>query len=190
MSARKDQNCAMIGNIRQNFAQCVFNHQAYEFAANREKCKRIFFRLLDLLLIAFSLFALVDHGQTIWLNTIGQYAIVIEIVLQFVQWSIGAENSPERYERTAREYLILREEYKTLLADLKDGNINNSDGQKRWCHITEKYSVVSKLAPQTTRRDYKKAQKHLMTNGSVSRQAEAYTWSDDEIDKFLPRELR
>jgi len=54
--------------------------------------------------------------------------------------------------------------------------------------LQREYQVISDLAPQTGPREYVEAQKRLNKRGEV--QGEEFTWSDDEIDWFLPEKLR
>jgi hypothetical protein len=53
--------------------------------------------------------------------------------------------------------------------------------------LQEQYQIIASLSPQTNSDDYQKAQKTLLGK-TVS--DEEFTWSDSEIDRFLPRELR
>jgi hypothetical protein len=54
--------------------------------------------------------------------------------------------------------------------------------------LQREYQVISDLAPQTGPKEYTEAQKRLNKRGEV--QGEEFTWSDDEIDWFLPESLR
>ena len=49
------------------------------------------------------------------------------------------------------------------------------------------YSSIGESSPTTTRKDYSKAQKSL---GLGNNSDEEFTWSKEEINKFLPSELR
>ena len=46
--------------------------------------------------------------------------------------------------------------------------------------------MIGKFSPATTGDDYSSAQKKL----GLKNQGEAFTWSNEEIDRFLPEELR
>lgn len=50
----------------------------------------------------------------------------------------------------------------------------------------EEYKMIGKFSPATTGDDYSSAQKKL----GLKNQGEAFTWSNEEIDRFLPEELR
>ena len=54
--------------------------------------------------------------------------------------------------------------------------------------LQTEYQVISDLAPQTGTKEYAEAQKRLHTAGASGE--EHYTWSDAEINQFLPENLR
>jgi hypothetical protein len=54
--------------------------------------------------------------------------------------------------------------------------------------LQREYQVISDLAPQTGSKECTKAQKRLNKRGAT--QGEEFTWSDEEIDWFLPEYLR
>lgn len=54
--------------------------------------------------------------------------------------------------------------------------------------LQREYQIISDLAPQTGPKEKTEAQKRLNKRGEV--QGEEFTWSDDEIDWFLPENLR
>ena len=53
--------------------------------------------------------------------------------------------------------------------------------------LQEQYQIVSSLSPQTNYNDYKKAQLALLGK-KVSN--EEFTWSEEEINRFLPKDLK
>ena len=54
--------------------------------------------------------------------------------------------------------------------------------------LQKEYQIICELAPQTGGAEYTEAQKRLNKKGAVA--GEEFTWSDKEIDWFLPEELR
>jgi len=51
----------------------------------------------------------------------------------------------------------------------------------------QQYSNIGKYSPTTAYEDYQEAQKGLGLKGSSD---EEFTWSDEEINRFLPKKLR
>jgi hypothetical protein len=54
--------------------------------------------------------------------------------------------------------------------------------------LKEEYKFICEIAPQTNRKEYYEAQKRL--NKEIKNDGEDFTWSDEEIDHFLPEALR
>ena len=78
---------------------------------------------------------------------------------------------------------MIRERYLSLLTDLRMGEKPLEMLQKERDTLLEDLHAVYSGAPSTTYQAYKKAQKAL-------KQFEDMTFSDQEIDAFLPKELK
>lgn len=172
-------NEIQLGHLKQAFAQCVFNHQVYEFAASRARRKENIVKVISLCLVLTTLLSLTNPSFP---DIAGQIAGIAEIVLQLAQWYFGIGNSPIANEETARQYLALREKYLALIVDYKSNFLSDKELILSKKALNEQYIYISESAPQTEAKDYRKAQNALGTNGG----GEGYTWSDKEIDRFLP----
>jgi hypothetical protein len=69
------------------------------------------------------------------------------------------------------------------MADIKNEKLNESEIISRRNQIIEELRLIYKFAPATDSDAYKKAQKALKLN-------EELTFSNEEIDNFLPEELK
>jgi len=78
---------------------------------------------------------------------------------------------------------LIREKYLSLLTDLRMGSTVVSDLQRRREELLEELHRVYSGAPSTTFKAYRKAQKALKA-------LEDMTFSESEIDAFLPKELK
>ena len=88
-----------------------------------------------------------------------------------------------KHRKTANDIWLIRERYQSLLTDLLMQHKSlNSIFAERDALMTELHSVYS-AAPSTNSSAYKAAQKAL-------KQDEDMTFSDKEIDAFLPEELK
>jgi len=82
----------------------------------------------------------------------------------------------------------LRDNYRLLIADIMDESISKKMIINRRNSLQHQYQVISDLSPQTGSTEYNEAQRRLNKRGNV--EGEQFTWSDEEIDRFLPEELR
>lgn len=83
--------------------------------------------------------------------------------------------------------MALRGKYSLLITDILSGGVKPEAMRSRRDSLQDEYRTVSELSPQTSSVDYTTAQSQLGLTGGDSEQ---YTWSDSEINKFLPNDLR
>lgn len=177
--------------VRHYFAQSVFTHTIQEVAAarNEKRAKRYKWIHIGIAFIVLSLLAV----QALNLNSpvfaiIAAAITVGEITFSLVQLNFDPERMAMAHKGSALRYLELRDKYMLLIADIMGGVANRKEIIAQRNVLQQEYQHVSSLAPQTDSEDYTEAQKRLNKRGAVS--GEEFTWSDDEINHFLPKELR
>jgi hypothetical protein len=89
----------------------------------------------------------------------------------------------QKHRDAAASLWAIRESYLSLLTDLRMKSIDEEEAIKRREQLQTELAAVHKGAPQTNSVAYSLAQKALKEN-------EEYTFSDAEIDKFVPESLR
>ena len=90
------------------------------------------------------------------------------------------------YKKFALKFLELRDKYKNFIVDIMNGLDEKQIIIKRDL-LQEQYQIISSLSTQTNYKDYQKAQIALLGKNVSD---EEFTWSDQEIDRFFPKELR
>jgi SMODS and SLOG-associating 2TM effector domain family 4 len=174
--------------IRQQFAQTVFNHKIQEKASDRNEknndyIKYISIFILFIVLIFFALQIKYPNNWLFW--SIWIWITIFEILFQFVQKEFSFSEKAKQHKLTALQYLSLRWKYLNLVWDC----FNWVDEQEIILHrdlLQEQYNIISNIAPQTTYDDYKKTQLALLWTTNSD---EEFTWSDREINLFLPSDL-
>ena len=89
----------------------------------------------------------------------------------------------QKHRQSAADLWLIREKYLSLLTDLRVGDESIESIRSRRDALLKELHGVYSGAPSTTVRAYTAAQKALQ-------QWEEMTFSDDEIDKLLPRDLK
>lgn len=89
----------------------------------------------------------------------------------------------QKHRDAAATLWDIRESYLSLLTDLCSGITNAPGAAQRRDELQGLLAKIYKGAPQTSDKAYRRAQKAL-------KELEDYTFSDAEIDVFLPKELR
>ena len=89
----------------------------------------------------------------------------------------------QKHRRAGADLWIIREKYLSLITDLRVGGKPVETLQKKRDDLLYQLYSVYSGAPSTNCHAYKKAQEALKHD-------EDMTFSDEEIDSFLPKELR
>ncbi len=177
--------------IRQTFAQTVFTHKVQEVATERKErrakgYKWIHITLVSVVLILLALQA--AHLDTPIFSLVGIGVAVAEIVFLIVQLTFNMERQATLHKTYALKYLALRDKYILLIADIMGEKAPRQEIVVRRNALLQEYQNICDLAPQTGSAEYTEAQKRLNDRGAI--EGEQFTWSDEEIDRFLPKELR
>lgn len=180
-----------LSTVRQSFANTLFTHKVQEVAAeNKEKITtrikvaNIVLVLLILILLALQLS---DPSNTIF-SYIGSGIAIGEIIFLIIQLSFDFEQQMILHKNSALKYMQLRDKYRSLIADIMNEHVSQDGLISRRDLLQSEYQVISDLSPQTGIAEYEAAQLHLNKAGVV--EGEQFTWSDEEIDRFLPESLR
>ncbi len=177
--------------IRQSFAQTVFTHQVQEIAAADRRKKVFWIKLLNVIFVAIVLVLLVlqtrDTRHFIY-SYFGAGITIAEVVFLIIQLTFDFENQSLLHKNSALKYMALRDRYRLLITDIMTEHGNKRDLVARRNSLQDEYQSISDLSPATGKNEYDSAQIALNIKGLVS--GEQFTWSDKEIDHFLPEALR
>jgi hypothetical protein len=92
-----------------------------------------------------------------------------------------------QHKNIAEEYKTLRDRYMLLIEEIMSNGSDEKALRSKGQQFQKSYSAIGKYAPSTTYNDYQVAQNNL---GLGNNSDEEFTWSDEEIDRFLPSSLR
>ncbi len=188
-------NDKLLATLRFYFAQCVFMNNIHYKAHNRltkvqNKYRNITIGISGLTLIAIFLYTIGLEENLIQLLRVLSYCGMVLTATSLIFTMYSKEDIGEiksQHKNIAEEYKILRDNYMLLIEEAmsctNDEKIIREKGQE----FQQMYSSIGKYAPATSYNDYKKAQKG---SGLGNNNDEEFTWSDKEIDKFLPVQLR
>ncbi len=177
--------------IRQSFANCVFTHKVQEVAAERSQQKAFYIKIANIVLVSIVLILLflqTSYPNNIFLSYIAAGITIAEVIFLIIQLTFSFEEQMSEHKSSALKYMELRDYYRLLITDIMTREINNDALIARRDSLQHEYQLISDLAPQTGGADYQEAQIRLNQKGVV--EGEEFTWSDDEIDHFLPESLR
>lgn len=177
--------------IRKSFANTVFTHKVQEVAVERQEQKALYVKIFNLFLVTCVLlffYLQTKSPNNLVFSYIGALITICEIIFLLFQLTFSFEQKAILHKNSALKYLGLRDSYRSLIADIMNGKITKRELLARRDLFQKEYQIINELAPQTGGKEYTEAQIRLNKKGAVS--GEEFTWSDDEIDRFLPEELR
>lgn len=171
--------------LRENYGKIVYSHKT------QEKCADILSKRNNCIKnIQIILSALITTGLLVRVFKGEEWALIVSTILSAIQFGFTSflkeynlGETIQKHSTAALELFDIREKYLSLLTDLKAGLLTPKIIIEKRNELLEELSKTYKGSPRTFSKAYKNAQKALQVNDEL-------TFSDEEIDKFLPNILR
>lgn len=173
------------GQLRECYGRAVYSHKTHE------KCADILLKRLSCIKFSQIVLSAIITGS--FLTTIlgtGKEAAVIGVIVSTVLLVLNAYTKnydlgelAQKHKQAANDIWLIREQYLSLLTDLAAGGKTNEAIQTERDRLVVSLHGVYAGSPSTTYAAYRQAQDALQHN-------EEMTFSDEEIDVFLPKQLR
>jgi hypothetical protein len=171
--------------IREVFGRTVYDHKTHEKCADQYLAKHRAIKLVTIVLSALTTTSilLALWGDSRPRTVIGAILSAALFGLTTYTKDFDFGELSQRHADTATRLLAVREAYFSLLTDLAGGLVHTDDILKERNRLQHILDTIHKGAPRTTPKAYEAAQKALQENQEL-------TFSDQEIDAFLPVALR
>ena len=171
--------------IREIYGRVIYTHKTHEKCSDILTSRRKTLRVVEILLSAATttsvLIVVFGEGQCFKFLSALLSTALLALTLYSKDFDLSA--IAEKHKQAALEILAIRESLLSLLVDIKVGNKPVEALQSKRDNINLRLVNIYKGAPDTTAKAYHKASKALKEN-------EEFTFSNEEIDKFLPESLR
>lgn len=179
-----DSRSILEGQLRECFGRVVYSHKTHE------KCADILLsRLSQIKLWQIILSAVTTGGFIAAVFGAGQIGALIGVLVSTALLVLNAYTKnydlgelSQKHRQAGADLWVIRERYLSLITDLMMGEKPIEGLQRERDDLLVELHSVYSGAPSTTYQAYKKAQEAL-------KQLEDMTFSDAEIDAFLPKEL-
>ena len=173
------------GQLRELYGRVVYSHKTHE------KCADILLSWLSSLKwcqIVFSAITASSIASTFFFagaigSVFGAIFSAILLALNLYTKDHDLSELASKHRRAANDIWLIREKYLSLITDLAIGEKPLEELQKERDDLAKDLHAVYSSAPSTNSRAYSKAQEALKRN-------EEMTFSDEEVDAFLPTQLR
>jgi len=185
-----DMDTKNLSIARQQFAQCVFTHKVQESAVEKNNVYFIWVKIINIILVSPTLIFLVLQAfnqKNLAYSYIATGITIIEIIFLIVQLNFNFDKKMSKHKDSALKYMALRDRYKNFIVDIVNSNLSDREIRDKRDVLQSEYQIISDTAPETNSEDYGKAQEKLF---GKKKNGEEFTWSEDEIDHFLPDTLK
>ena len=175
----------LLMSIRESFGRVVYTHKTHEkqieILCYYEKTAR----WLEAVLISLTAGGAITllFGQGFWLQLVTAILASAATMVTIYQLSFDPGRLIRDHRKCARRLWLIREKYINLLSDLIDEAIDGDKGRLQRDTILKELQEIYLEAPDTSSKAYSMAQGALKIKEEMS-------FTDDEIDQFLPKPLR
>ena len=176
---------ALEAQIRECFGRVIYTHKTHSKMADRADSR---LKWLKISLIALSSLTASGAISIVFANQFGLKLATAAVSLATVALTAYMKDFDlgglaQRHRDTAADIWPVRESYLSLLTDIVGGTSDSESVRERRDDLQNTLAAIYKGAPHTDGRAYGEAQVALKKN-------EEYTFSDAEIDAFLPASLK
>lgn len=173
------------GQLRECYGRVVYSHKTHEKCADTllRQLKIINWSQIVLSAIASTGFITAIWGEEKIGAIIGSIVSITLLILNAYTKDYDHGKLAQKHRQAASDLWIIREKYLSLLTDLRMGARSIEDISKDRDLLLQELHAVYSGAPSTNYKAYCAAQNALQN-------LEDMTFSDDEVDAFLPAELK
>ena len=173
------------GQLRECYGRAVYSHKTHEKCADLLLSRLAAIKAWQILLSAITTGSLITTilGSSRIGPVVGVVLSTALLVLNAYTKDHDLGEVAQKHKQAANDIWLVREQYLSLLTDLAMGQRPIEELQSERDRLLASLHGVYVGSPSTTHAAYKRAQEALKRN-------EDMTFSDQEIDAFLPSELK
>lgn len=175
----------LLDAVRQNFASVVWTHKIQEKQADIYADRYRKMETINIILSAATTCGIIALFSEDWV-----IIKVLTAVLSFGSLAINAyfksfdlKVLEKQHKDAANNFIVIRNELLLIISDLHRMRKSVTEISDKYEQIMEKLNDLYITAPSTTNKAVEKASEALNVNNE-------YTYTEEEIDKFLPVTLR
>lgn len=173
------------GQLRECYGRVVYSHKTHEKCADILLSRLTRIKLWQIILSACTTAGFIGlmFGATKIGAFFGTIVSIALLALNSYTKNYDLGELAQKHKQAANDLWIIRENYLSLLVDLAMKEKPIESLQQHRDELVNQLHTVYSGAPSTTFQAYKKAQEAL-------KRLEDMTFTDTEIDAFLPKELK
>lgn len=183
-----EEKNTLEAQVRECFGRVVYSTKTHEKCADLCMSRLNWIKIIQIVLAALTtggiLTALLGDPKISYISTLVSAIVSTSLlVLNAYMKDVDPGQQAEKHKKTASELWDIRESYLSILTDLHSVHIDIQAAREKRDELQARLASIYATAPRTTSKAYGIASKGLKNH-------EEMTFSDEEIDKFLPVALR
>ena len=182
----EDERYVLESQVRECFGRCAYTHKTHEKMADgnarslyRSKWAQI---ILSALTTGGAVGVIFDRSSVVYPYITALLAISLLVLNSYLK-DLDPGQLAQKHREAASDIWNIREAYLSLLTDIHDPSFNLHDLRDRRDQLQSQLHKIYRIAPHTDGKAYGEAQDALKNK-------EDLTFSDAEIDAFLPGPLK
>lgn len=180
-----EQRNLIEAQIREIYGRVVYTHKTHEKCAEILKRRSDCLKIIEIVLSALtttSILTIIFRNEIVFQFVAALFSTaLLSLTLYSKDFNLLA--LVEKHKQAALNILEIREKLLSLLIDIRIGNKEIELYQKQRDELNEELINMYRGSPKTINKAYQIASKALKEN-------EEFTFSDEEINKFLPKILK
>lgn len=175
----------MESQVRECFGRVVYSHKTHERMADHydTKNKIVVYSLIFLSALTASGAVGIVFSDEFWIKAATAIISLLTLFFNGLTKNFDFAVLAQRHRETAANLWDVRENYLSLLTDLKNEEFSIDKAKEKRDDLQAELHGIYSGAPHTNSKAYKEAQDRLQNK-------EDLTFSEEEIDAFLPANLR
>jgi hypothetical protein len=177
---------ALDSQVRECFGRCAYTHKTHEKMADRGSRRQRIMKWCQIVLSALTaggaIGVVFDRNSVVFPYATALLSISLLIVNSYVK-DLDPGKDAQLHREAASDIWNIREAYLSLLTDIRDPTRSMTQLRQRRDDLQELLHKIYRSAPHTDGKAYGQAQDALKNK-------EDLTFSDGEIDAFLPGPLK
>lgn len=176
---------SLTDHLRLTFGHVVYSHRAHATTADRHARWNRWLKAAEALLMLSTAVA----SAVVVFTVNPQYAIAaavaatLAMTVLVLRLAFDFERTAIAHRACSTQLWHLREQYRAVLSDLKDGVLTLEDARERRDQLMATLHRIYENAPPADRERYQSAKQSLSAVNEA-------TLTDEEIDRFLPPSLQ
>jgi hypothetical protein len=179
------ENELLEAQIRECYGRVVWTHKTHEKCSDilDKRNSRIKFSQIVLSALTTTGIFVTVFGDKYWVGIISAIISAILLILNTYTKKYDLGEIAQKHANCATNLWNVRENYLSLLTDIRSGSVDAEAIRIQRDKLQSELYNIYKGSPRTLGKVYNEASKALKS-------LEEMTFSDAEIDSFLPKELR